>query len=171
MRHTVTGLVDKPVDAQKIIDDLMANCLCDRADIGIMAGEAAQRPGGVLAQTARAAGQVAAAAGTAAATTLDGVFGLGSKLVSRDVSGFGLLSAVGQLGVILSRAALNGAQDLAKALNDMGMESALAREYAEALRQGNIVIVVDAKSENMASCVRKILSTRGAVSPETRAAH
>ncbi len=168
MRHTVTGLVDKPVDAQKIIDDLMMNCLCDRGDIGIMAGEAAHRPGGVLAQAARAAGQVVTAAGTAAATTLDGVMGIGSKLVSRQVSGFGLLSAVGQLGVVLSKAALNGAQDLAKALADMGMEAELARDYADALRQGSIVIVVDAKTDNMASCVRKILATHGAVSPEAR---
>lgn len=169
MRHTVTGLIEKPVDAQKIIDDLLAQCLCDRSDIGMIAGNDPRRPG-TMAKAARAAGQVALAAGTAATTALDGILGVGSDLVSRRVAGFGVLSAAGRVGSILSRAALTGMQDVAKTFIDLGVEAELAREYAEALRQGSILIIVDAKTDNMAHCARRILAAHGALAPQERAA-
>ena len=170
MRHTVTGLIDKPADAQKIIDDLLAQCLCDRSDIGMIAGNDPRQRGGI-AKAAHAAGQAAVAAGSAAATALEGILGVGSDLVSRRVEGFGMLSAAGKIGSILSRAALTGVQDVAKTFIDLGMEAELAREYAEALRQGSILIVVDAKTDNMASCARKVLAAHGALRAEARAAH
>ena len=52
MRHTITGLVDKPVEAQKIIDDLVSLCVCDRADISLMAGEPPAKPSQVVDQLA-----------------------------------------------------------------------------------------------------------------------
>ena len=170
MRHTVTGLIDKPAEAQKIIDDLVTQCLCDRSDIGMIAGGDPRRPG-TLAKAARAAGQVAMAAGTAASTAFEGMLGVGSDLVSRRVEGFGVLSAAGRLGNILSRAALTGMQDVARTFIDLGMEAELAREYAEALRQGSILIIVDAKTDNMAHCALKILAAHGALTPEARATH
>jgi hypothetical protein len=170
MRHTVTGLIDKPADAQKIIDDLLAQCLCDRADIGMIAGSD-PRQRGTLGKAARAASQAAVAAGSAAASALEGILGVGSDLVSRRVEGFGVLSAAGKVGSILSRAALTGMQDVAKTFIDLGMKAELPRAYAEALRQGSILIVVDAKTDNMAHCARKILAAHGAAAPDMRAGH
>jgi hypothetical protein len=97
--------------------------------------------------------------------------GVASDVVSRKVSGFGALSAVGQLASTLSRAALGTVRDLAGVLVDFGMEQELAREYADALQRGSILIVVDAKTDNMAQCVRRVLATHGAASPVAHAGH
>src|SRR5687768_5256207 len=115
MDHTVTGLAEKPVDAQRIIDDLTSLCVCDRSDISLLARDDSPQAAGVLSEAARATGQVAAAAGAAAASTLGSILGVGSRALSRNVSGFGVLSAFGQLGGMVSRTALASAEDLGKA--------------------------------------------------------
>jgi hypothetical protein len=71
---------------------------------------------------------------------------------------------------MLSRTALSTAEDLTKAFVDFGIERNLARRYPDALKKGSILIVVDAKTDNMASCARQVLATHGANVPETRAA-
>jgi hypothetical protein len=82
------------------------------------------------------------------------------------VPGFGALKAVGQLGSMLSRSALSTVEDLTRTFVDFGIEQDLARRYSEALKQGSILIVVDAKTENMASCARQVMATHGAITPE-----
>lgn len=84
-------------------------------------------------------------------------------MASRQVSGFGVLSAAGQLGASLSRSALGAAENLGKALMDFGVEDNLARDYADALRQGSILIIVGAKNDKMAQCARQVMAIRGAV--------
>ena len=42
MAQTVAGVVEKPVDAQRLIDELVRDCLCDRADISVIARDAAR---------------------------------------------------------------------------------------------------------------------------------
>src|SRR5436190_21200853 len=37
MAQTIAGIVEKPVDAQRLIDELVRDCLCDRADISVIA--------------------------------------------------------------------------------------------------------------------------------------
>jgi hypothetical protein len=164
MEHTVTGVVEKPGDAQSIIDELIAHCLCDRSDISLLAGARAGQ--GTLSRAAHATGQVAAAAGNAVAATLGGLVGAASAVVSRPVSGFGVLSVVGQLGVLLSRTAFTTVEDIAKAFAGFGVEGELARDYAEALQRGEIVIVVNARTDAMASCARQVMTTHGAVAKE-----
>jgi hypothetical protein len=164
MRHTVTGLVAKPVDAQRIIDELTTRCLSDRSDISLIAQDSAGQ-GAMAAGAARAAGQVASAAGAAAVNTVSGLFEFASA-ATRQVAGFGALKAVGQLGSMLSRGALSTAEDLTRAFVDFGIEQDLARRYSEALKQGNILIVVDAKTDNMARCARQVMATHGAITPE-----
>src|ERR671937_351971 len=39
MAKTLIGIVDKPVDAQRLIDELTTSCHCDRSDIGLMMRE------------------------------------------------------------------------------------------------------------------------------------
>lgn len=133
--------MQKPVDAQRIIDE-----------------------------AARAAGEVASAAGSAAASTVSGFFDFASA-ATRHVPGFGVLRAFGHLGMALSRSALATAQDVTKALADFGVEHDLARRYSEALRSGSILVIVDAKTDNIARCAQQVMTTHGATTPEARAAH
>jgi hypothetical protein len=165
MRHTVTGLVEKPIEAQRIIDELMSRCLSDRSDISLIAQDTAGMGAGVT----RTAGQLASAAGMAAKQTVSELFKFATE-TSRQVPGFGVLKAFGQLGAMLSRRALATAEDVAKAFADFGIEHDLARKYADALKQGQVLIIVDAKTDNMAQCARQVLATHGTVSPESRAA-
>ena len=158
MRHTITGLVSKPAEAQRIIDELTSRCLSDRADISLVAQGNSGHVSQVLAGVARAAGQVAGAVGAAAAATGSAAMGFASA-VSRDVPGLGVLSIAGRLGGSLAWTALATVEDLAKAFVDYGIEQSLARNYAEALRQGDILIVVDAKTDAMAQCARQVMST------------
>jgi hypothetical protein len=168
MRQTVTGLVEKPVDAQRIIDELTSRCLSDRSDISLIAQNGSGETAHLAAGATRAAGQVARAAGEAAAATFSGLAGIASAF-TRQVPGVGVLSAFGQFGTALSKTALHTAQDLGKAFVDFGIEQNLARTYAEALKQGHILILIDAKTENQAKCAHEILSTHGAVMPDARA--
>jgi hypothetical protein len=167
MRHTVTGLVEKPSDAQQIIDELTSRCLSDRGDISLITQQdAAGRSSRVASGAARVAGQVAVATTNAAATTFSGLMGLAAA-VTRNVPGFGVLNAFGHFGTTLSKAALHTAEDVAQAFVGFGIEQDLARTYADALRQGSILILVDAKTDNMAQCARQVMATHGAVTPET----
>src|SRR5205085_11047561 len=43
MAQTIAGIVEKPVDAQRLIDELVRDCLCDRADISDIARESAEK--------------------------------------------------------------------------------------------------------------------------------
>jgi hypothetical protein len=170
MRQTVTGLVEKPVDAQRIIDELTNRCLSDRSDISLIAQNGSGQLSHMATGAARAAGHVAKAAGEAAATTFSGLAGVASAF-TRQVPGVGVLSAFGQLGAALSRTALHTAEDLGKAFIDFGISQDLARTYSDALKQGHILIIIDAKTENQAKCAQQVLSTQGAVMPEVRATH
>jgi hypothetical protein len=162
MTQTVTGLVGKPVEAQAVIDDLITLCLCDRSDISLIARDHPGQAQLSAGEAVRATGQVAAAAGAAAAKTLGALLGLGSAIVSRKVSGFGVLSAVGQAGATLSKIALETAQDVGKALMDFGIDRTQARAYADAISKGSIVILVEAKTQKIAECARQVMRTRAA---------
>jgi hypothetical protein len=166
MRHTITAIVEKPVDAQRIIDELTTRCLADRSDISLIAQDSA----GLGAGAARAVGEVASAAGSAAATTVSSLFDFASA-ATRQVPGFGVLKAFGQLGARLSRAALATAEDVTRAFMDLGMERDLARRYADALRSGGILVIVDAKTDNIARCARQVMTANGATMPHEPAAH
>jgi hypothetical protein len=170
MRHTVTGLVTKPVEAQQIIEELLSRCLCDRSDITLIAQDTAGQPSRMVAGAARAAGQLTLAATSAAATTFSAMVGIATE-VGRQAPGFGALSAAGRLGTALSKAAMHTAEDVAQAFISFGVEQDVARTYADALRVGHILVVVDAKTDAMASCARQIFASHGAVTPETHAAH
>ena len=146
----------------------MSRCLTDRSDINLISHDTGGRPSRVVAGASRAAGQVAIAASTAAAHTFAGLMEFAST-VTRQMPGAGVLGAMGQLGAKLSRTALHTAEDLGRTFVDFGMEQDLARKHADALREGSILIVIDAKTDAMAQCVRQVLSTHGAVVPEVRA--
>ena len=170
MEHTLTGLADRPLDAQLVIGDLVDQCLCDRSDISLMAGDHDTGAlAGASAKAASIAGQLASTATSTAASVLSGVLGTASSAASRRISGMGVLNAVGELGTMLARTTLNTSADLAKALADFGLDARLAREYSEALQGGKILIIVRARSDKMEQCARKIMATRGVLAEASQA--
>lgn len=164
MQQTITGLVKKPVDAQRIIDELTSRCLADRSNITLISQEDAGQASGRVSHAMQAAGQVAGAAAAAAAATGNAALDFASA-VTRRVPGFGVLKAVGGLGADFSRAVLGTAEDVANAFVSLGVERKLARSYADALREGSILIVLDAKTDAIARCARQVLATHGAAVP------
>jgi len=136
MRHTITALVEKPIEAQYLIEELTARCMADRSDISLIAQENSGQVSRVLAGASRAAGEVAGAVRAAAAP--------GSSL---------LATAVGTL------------EELARTFVDIGIEQSLARNYADALRKGHILIVVDAKTDAIAQCARQVMAKQRVLSP------
>src|SRR3954464_8111082 len=97
MPRTVTALVEKPIEAQCIIEELTARCLVDRSDISLIAQENSGHASRMLAGAAQAAGEVAGAVGAAAAAAGSAAAGFASA-VSHDVPGVGVLSLAGRLG-------------------------------------------------------------------------
>lgn len=164
MRHTVTALVDKPIEAQYLIEELTARCMADRSDISLIAQENSGHVSRMLTGAARAAGQVAGAVGAAAAAAGSAAAGFASP-VSRDVPGLGVLSVAGQLGASLSATAFRTVEDLAKAFVGIGVEQTLASSYADALRKGQILIVVDAKTDAIAQCARQVIAKQRVTAP------
>lgn len=167
MRHTLSGLVSRPVDAQQIIEELTGACACDRADISLLAGGAAGQVSSTLARGVQAGGQAAASAAGAMAQTLQGLFGALSRVASQPSSLFssGGLTVAGDLASVISRSALNSVADLSQALVDFGVQEQLAHRYAQALRDGSILLIVRAHSDKMADCARAVLATHGIDGP------
>jgi hypothetical protein len=160
MQRMISGIVEKPVDAQKLIDELTTQCLCDRADIGVMSGPgaAAIPQPEAMSRIASGAGQAAGAAMNAAATLFNGLLGAAATVVSKPVSGVGMLTAAGQLANALSKSAFTGVDGLAKGLNEVGVAQDVARRHAEALQRGAILVVVHAKTENQAQRAQQVFA-------------
>lgn len=160
---TIAGVVHKPVDAQRLIDELTRDCLCDRADISVLT----RSP-----ETSKATATVKEGINEgvhAAKTIVDGLF-QGFESVSRSIPGGGILRAFGSMGVTVVNAGVSTAGELAKALMDMGLSRGDARFYGEAFERGDMVVTVNARSDQMAQCARQIMMKYGAVAPESRAA-
>lgn len=161
MRQIIAGLADKPLQAQRIIDDLTSLYACDRADISVMSGESVAQAPGVA-----AAAQATQMAGTLFGGALRQLSGLASEVTSRHVPGLGRLNAVGQLASLLSKSAFGTAGELADGLAQLGVRAELASRYAEAMRDGAILILVEARSEKIAQCARETMATHGATIDE-----
>jgi hypothetical protein len=161
MANTIAGIVERPADAQRIIDELQASCLCDRSDISLMHRDAAQVSGAV---------KSAVDSGAAAASSMVSAMFAGVNAVSRSLPGGGMLRAVGSFGAALANAGLDAGAGLAKALIDAGVPQDQAHHYGDAMNRGGILILVQAKTDKMAQCARQILMKHGAVEPQSRAA-
>ena len=161
MANTIAGIVDKPADAQRIIDELQASCLCDRADISLMHRDTAQVGGAV---------KSAVDSSAAAASSMVSAIFAGVNAVSRSLPGGGVLRAVGGFGAALANAGLDAGAGLAKALVDAGVPKEQAHHYSDAMNRGGILILVQARTDKIAQCARQILMKHGALEPESRAA-
>ena len=147
MAKTIAGVVEKPVDAQRLIDELVGQCLCDRADISVMVRDAAgwwtQQQGGNAADLKRAIDTTAAGA----KSLVDGLFE-GLEAVSRALPG----------------------GELAKALIAVGVPQREARLYGEAFERGAMLVTVQAKTDKIAQCARRVMTQHGALAPGERVA-
>lgn len=67
-------------------------------------------------------------------------------------------------------AGVTTAGELAKMLMDAGVPKGDAHFYGEAFERGELVVTVNARSDQMSQCARKVMMKYGAVAPESRAA-
>jgi len=162
MTTTIAGVVEKPLDAQRLMDELVADCLCDRSDISAMARDAGQAGRREGAQTVKQAVD----ANAAAAKTLIGWMSDGLDSVTRSIPGGGTIRAFGSVGAMLADAGVSTAAEVAKALVDLGVPGGEARQYAEAFERGGIVVTVQARTENIARCAREVMMKYGAILEE-----
>lgn len=154
MATTIAGVVEKPVDAQRLIDELVQSCLCDRADISVVARDSNQ---------AAARDAVEETAGAAKAF-VDGAWH-GFEALSRSLPGGGMLRFFGSLGRRLADAGLTTAAETAKALIELGVPKGEARHYGEAFEHGGMLVTVQARTDNIARCARGVMMKHGALAP------
>jgi len=168
MAITLIGTVDKPVDAQRIIEELVSSCRCDRSDISLLTRDEATM--GKPSDALREAANHAASATHSAGDALAALWGAGTQFMSRAVPGFGALRAVGPFGSTLLKTGFEAGATLARALVEAGIPESQARQAAQALESGGIVITVHAQTENIARCAEGVLATHGAAVQHPRAA-
>jgi hypothetical protein len=165
MAQTIAGIVDKPVDAQRLINELVRDCLCDRADISVIARDAA------LSSSEKASArtdELKGAFDTSAAgmqSLLDGLLA-GLEAVSHSIPGGGTLRTIGKVGATLAHVSVASAAELAKALISFGVAAPDAPYYAEALQSGGVLVTVQAKTDKSAHCARSVMMKHGALAPE-----
>lgn len=166
MTTTIAGVVQKPLEAQRLVDELVSECLCDRSDISVMARDSLQ------ARSLQGADTVKQALDTnaAAAKTLIDWASHGLESVTRSIPGGGVFRAIGSVGATLADAGVSTAAELAKALVDLGVPRGEAQFYGQAFESGGIVVTVQARTENMARCARQVMMKHGAVAEEPAAA-
>ena len=166
MTTTIAGVVEKPVDAQRLVDELVNDCLCDRSDITVMARDSVTDGRRQGAETVKKALDTNADA----AKVLINWMSQGLESVTRSIPGGGMIRGFGSLASRLADAGVTTAAELAKALVDLGVPRGEARQYAEAFERGGIVVTVQARTENIATCARKVMMAYGAVPEEAASA-
>ena len=159
---TIAGVVQKPVDAQRLVDELVSDCHCDRSDISVVAQSAALEG----AENVKKALDVNAAA----AGTLINWMAHGLESVTKSMPGGGAVRAVGSLGAKIANMGVSTAAEFAKALIDAGVPKHEAGFYGEAFQRGGIVVTVQAKTDNIAMCARQVMMKHGATAEETSTA-
>lgn len=154
MATIIAGIVQKPLDAQRLIDELIQGCLCDRADISVVARDS----------THGAVRDALDASAGAARSLVEGL-SQGFEALSRSLPGGGMLRFFGGFGRTLADAAVAGAAGTAKVLVDLGVPKGEARHYGEAFERGGLLVTVHAKTDNIARCVRETMQRHGALAP------
>jgi hypothetical protein len=155
MAKTIAGVVRTPADAQRLIEELERDCLCDRADISVMARDAAGLGGGIDRGAA------------AAKSVLDALFE-GADTVARALPAGGVFRALGRIGHTLADTGVGTAAEVAKALLALGVPASQARYAGEAFAGGGILVTVSAKTERIAQCAQQTMTKHGALAPEDR---
>lgn len=167
MANTLAGIVEKPIDAQRLIDELVSDCLCDRADVSVMVRDAAgwwtREQSETAADLKRAVDTTASGARSLVGGQFDGL-----EALSRALPDGGVLRVFGSLGVALANAGVATSAELVKALIAIGIAQREARFYGEAFARGAMLVAVQANTESIAECARRVMRAHGALAPDKR---
>lgn len=167
MEKTVVGLLDTREEAERAVRDVMAECRCERSDIGLMTRSAegervGEREGG--------AGS-GAAKGAVAGGAVGGVLGLVAGLTSLAIPGLGPIIAAGPIAAALAGAGIGAvAGGIIGALKNLGVPEEEAHYYAEGVKRGGTLVTVRAPDDASAQRVAAVLRRHGAVDIDARAA-
>ncbi len=164
MAKVLACVVERPVDAQRLIEELTRECMCDRRDISVLARD---QENWVAEAATKAAGGLKGAVGSGAQAigSLFKALAESAEPVSR-VPGGAMLRASGDFGVQLVTTGAGTAAEIANALIDAGVPKAEAGRYGRDLERGGILITVEAKTEKSAQCIRKVMAAHGAVATQ-----
>lgn len=169
MEKTVVGLMGTRAEAETVVRELVSNCGCDRADIGLMArgtDEDAPYVGSDRPATGAGAG---AAKGAATGAGVGGVLGLVAGLTSLAIPGLGPFIAAGPIAATFAGAGIGAvAGGIIGALTHLGVPEHEAHFYAEGVKRGGTLITVHARDERAAQCAATVMRTHGAADMETR---
>jgi hypothetical protein len=156
MAKTVMGLVDSSGKAEQVVEELIKNGI-DRKDIGMVSSEA-------LREAATAAG--GATRGMAYGT----LAGLLLGVATLAIPGLGVALVAGPAVPLLTTIAGAIAGGLIGALRAKGVPEDQAHFYAEGLRRGGTLIIVTARTDELATRTVEILKRNGAMDIDERAA-
>lgn len=156
---TIAGVVQKPLDAQRLADELVTACGCDRSDIS-MVTQSPRRAGAE--NIKKAVDTNATAAKTLISWMVEGIHS-----VTRSLPGGGVIRSVGSLGAKIADAGVTTAAEFTKALVEAGVPKREAGYYGEAFESGGIVVTVQARTDALARCAREVMMRYGALADET----
>jgi uncharacterized protein (TIGR02271 family) len=165
MAKTVIGLFDTMDEAQQVVQTLINEgfrrddiSLVSRRDEGCVTERGDDRTSG-------------AAVGAGAGAALGGISGLLVGLGALAIPGIGPVIAAGPLVTTLAGAGLGAAAGgIIGALTDVGVPEEEAHYYAEGVRRGGVLIVVDADDQRAARAA-EIMERTGAIDVDERAEH
>ena len=168
MTRTVTGLFDSFDAATQAVRDLEAAGIPHR-DISIVANNAENQWSSPTGHGAEKPGS-GAAAGASMGAALGGGAGLLAGLGLLAIPGLGPVVAAGWLAATAVGAVAGGAAGgLVGSLTNAGVSPEHAEIYAEGVRRGGSIVTARV-GDTLASRAESILSSRGAVDPNVRAA-
>jgi uncharacterized protein (TIGR02271 family) len=163
MAKTVIGLFDTMDEAQHVVQTLI-NEGFRRDDISLVS----RRDDGYVTERGddRTSG---AAVGAGAGAALGGISGLLIGLGALAIPGIGPVIAAGPLVTTLAGAGLGAAAGgIIGALTDLGVPEEEAHYYAEGVRRGGVLIVVDADDQR-AERAAEVMERAGAIDVDERA--
>jgi hypothetical protein len=155
MAKTVMGLVDSSDKAQPVVEELVKNGI-ERKDIGIVSSEA-------LRETA------SALAGASKGIAYGSLAGLLVGVATVALPGIGLAMVAGPAVPLLTTITGAIAGGLIGGLRKKGVPESQANFYAEGVRRGGTLIIVNARTDELASRAVDILKEHGAVDIDERA--
>jgi uncharacterized protein (TIGR02271 family) len=176
MAKTVVGVYENHEKAERAVRDLV-DAGFQRTDVSIVArGREDEPQGTTTGTTTGTSGEEHSRAGTGAATgagigaAIGGVGGLLAGLGLFAIPGFGPVIAAGPIAAALTGAGLGAAAGgLVGVLVGLGIPKEEAEPYAEAVRRGGYLVIVNAAADEDAGRAADILDRHDPVDIEERA--
>jgi hypothetical protein len=155
MAKTVVGLIDNSSEAERTLEELLGSGF-DRGDIGIISPEIGKEA-------------AAALAGGSRGIVYGGLGGMLLGAVALAIPGIGPVMAAGPALPLLGAVFGAIAGGLVGGITGKGIPEADAHFYAEGVRRGATLIIVNAKDDELAQRALEIMKRHGAVELDQRA--